>query len=159
MRRVLLHGTVSILITSAAYDHIGLLAEERLRRWTCIVLLELVRPTRLMMLGHFVSHESAHLVVILAKLMALDLRCLVVQRVRFRSTHIRLLEIATATGVKRMRLGSIDQIKSVLIRLHLLTVASWFTGADADSGYHLIAASSVCRLTIVARCSAVCVDE
>ena len=162
MRRVLLHGTVSVLITSTSYDHVGLLAEEGLCR-ACTVLLKLVRPSSgLMMLCHFVSHESAYLMVILAKMMTLNFGCLGVQRVRFCSADaptIRLLEIIAATSVKRVRLRRIYQIKSVLIRLHLLTVASRFTGADAGSRYHLVAATgpSICRLTIAS--STACVDE
>ena len=101
---------MSIFVTSTSYYHIGLLTEEGLCR-TCVILLMLGGPSRLMMLGHFASHDSAYLMIILTEMMALNLRCLIVQRVGFGTTDsctVRLLEVIAASSVKRVRLWSIN---------------------------------------------------
>lgn len=133
MRGVLLHRTVGILVAAASNYHIGLLAEEGL---TCIAWLLLVLD--------FVDHQS-HL-VILPKVETLDFWCLI-ERVGFGATHrveIRCVLVA-ATRIKSVRMACIKHVKSILIWLDLLAVASWLACTGTDACDHLISTACHCR--------------
>lgn len=142
MGGVLLHGAVSVFVTAASYNHVGLLAEEGL---TCV--------SRLLLVLHLVDDEAQ--LVILSEVVTLDLRSLV-QRVRFGSTDgvevgrvVWACLLVTHTRIQRVRaVGGFEQIKSILSRLGLLAVASRLARTHANASGHLIP-SATRRLAIL----------